>query len=64
VAFYMPPFYRWGIKPHPTEEYVSYSSPKNKSAYDILVSLTPMGGGGSAFHMRDVLYLRKVIGNK
>ena len=42
----MPPFYRWGIKPHPTEEYVSYSSPKNKSAYDIPVSLTPMRGCG------------------
>ena len=37
----MPPFFRWGIKPHPTKKFVSYSSPNNKSAYDILVSLTP-----------------------
>ena len=31
--------FRWGVKPHPTE----YSSPNNKSAYDIpFVSFTPM----------------------
>ena len=43
----MPPLFKWGVKPRSTKKFEPYSSPNNKSAYDIPLSLTPMRLGGS-----------------